>query len=231
MGRLAANRDDQHRADSREVAYAASHELRAPLVAISQLVDAIREDYAAELPEEVTRRLIQVRHRADRLEGLLKGLTKYLRAGDGAEPVTSLDLPRLVDEIGLQLDAPSGAVIKAEPASIEAPRRAMSALIGELIDNALRHSERDDVHIRVAATRHPAGWELSVSDNGPGIPAAYRERVWRPFVALEPRSSRSGLGLSIARRIAKANGGRVWIDTAPGGGARVSVFWPRAPGP
>ena len=224
----AAKRERQPGADDGEVAYAASHDLRAPIVAIGQLVESIQLDFDGELPEEVVRRLRLIRDRADRCDELLRRLNRYWRAGDTSEAAAPLDLVGVVDDITRDLAPPPGAVVEAEAATIEAPRRPVRQILCELISNAFRHAGRRDVRVRVAASPHAGGWELSVSDNGPGIPVRYRERVWRLFTTLQA-SGTSGLGLAIVRRIALAHGGRTWIDEAPEGGARIGVFWP-APG-
>lgn len=224
----AAKRDRQPGADDGEVAYAASHDLRAPIVAIAQLVESIQLDFDGELPEEVVRRLSLIRARADRCDELLRRLNRYWRAGDTSEAASPVDLVAMVAEIARHLGPPPGAVVEAEAtAFIKAPRRPLRQILCELIDNALRHAGRPDVRVRVAASTQAGGWELSVSDNGPGIPVCYRDRVWRLFTTLQARGS-SGLGLAIVRRIALAHGGRTWIDQAPEGGARIGVFWPAA---
>ncbi|HEY8142307.1 MAG TPA: HAMP domain-containing sensor histidine kinase [Kofleriaceae bacterium] len=220
----AAKRERQAGADDGEVAYAASHDLRAPIVAIGQLVESIQLDFDGELPEEVVRRLCLIRQRADRCDDLLRRLNRYWRAGDTSEAAAPLDLMGMVDDIARHL-APAGAVVEAEAVTIQAPRRPLRQILCEIIDNAIRHAGRRDVRVRVAASPHAGGWELSVSDNGPGIPVRYRDRVWRLFTTLQACGT-SGLGLAIVRRIALAHGGRTWIDEAPEGGARIGVFWP-----
>jgi signal transduction histidine kinase len=223
----AAKSDRKPGADDGEVAYAASHDLRAPIVAIGQLVESIQLDFDGELPEEVARRLRLIRDRADRCDDLLRRLNRYWRAGDTSDAAARLDLVGMVGDVARHLSPPPGAVVEAAAAAIEAPRRPVRQILCELIDNAIRHAGRQDVRVRVAASLHPGGWELYVNDNGAGIPVRYRERVWRLFTTLQARGT-SGLGLAIVRRIAQAHGGRTWIDQAPEGGARIGVFWPAA---
>lgn len=223
----AAKRDRQPGGDDGEVAYAASHDLRAPIVAIGQLVESIQLDFDGELPEEVVRRLGLIRDRADRCDELLRRLNRYWRAGDTSEAAAPIDLAGMVADIVRHLAPPAGAVVEAEAAAFRAPRRAVRQILCELIDNAIRHAGRRDVRVRVAVSPHAGGWELTVSDDGPGIPVRYRERVWRLFTTLQACGT-SGLGLAIVRRIAEAHGGRTWLDQAPGGGARLGVFWPAA---
>jgi signal transduction histidine kinase len=222
---LAAKRHGRSGDDAREVAYAASHDLRSPIVTISQLVESIQEDFAAELPDEVVRRLLLIRNRADRCDGLLRRLNRYWRAGESTERPAPIDLPKMVAQVTRGLEPPAGAVIEAGPGSLEIPRRPFRQLLRELIDNAIRHGCRKDVRVQVSAAPRAGGWELTVADNGPGISPRYHERVWRLFTTLQARGT-GGLGLPIVRRIAEAHGGRTWIDQAPGGGARIGVFWP-----
>ena len=225
---VAAKRSGRRRprADGSEIAYAASHDLRAPIVAISQLVESIQEDFAAELPDEVAQQLVLIRQRADQFDRLLRRLTRFWRAGEVDESPSRVHLPGMVAEVSRKLSPPPGAVIEADHASIRLPRRALRLVLCELIDNGLRHSGRSDVHVRVGAERRVGGWELSVRDNGHGIAAPYRHRVLRPFATLRARGRGAGLGLAIARRTVEAYGGRAWIDQAPGGGVLVGLYWP-----
>jgi len=75
-----------------------------------------------------------------------------------------------------------------------------------------------------------AGVLIVVTDAGPGVPAADRERVFDPFVTTKPPGAGTGLGLAIVQRIVYESGGLVWVDDARGGGAAFKVFLPAATG-
>jgi light-regulated signal transduction histidine kinase (bacteriophytochrome) len=105
----AAKRDRQPGAADGEVAYAASHDLRAPIVAIGQLVESIQLDFDGVLPEEVVRRLSLIRARANRCDDLLRRLNRYWRAGDTSQAVAPLDLAEMVADIARHLAPPPGA--------------------------------------------------------------------------------------------------------------------------
>jgi signal transduction histidine kinase len=96
-------------------------------------------------------------------------------------------------------------------------------VLQNLFSNSLKF-RRPDVTPRIVVTgrRTGAGWEVSVTDNGVGIPPADRDRVFSPFQRLHVPSDRpgTGLGLSICRRIVERHGGRIWVQGAPGGGSR-----------
>jgi len=105
----------------------------------------------------------------------------------------------------------------------------LTQLVLILINNALDHSPAGTT-VQVAVRRADRRVELTVSDQGPGIPAAERSRVFEPFTRLpgvqRDRAGGSGLGLAIARRIAVAHDGTIAVDDAPGGGARFVVSLP-----
>jgi signal transduction histidine kinase len=89
-----------------------------------------------------------------------------------------------------------------------------------LLENAVRHSPAG-AEVLVSAARYRETAQVRIADQGPGIPPQDREQVFEAFYRRDPASSGSGLGLAIARAMVMANGGRIWIEGAPGGGAAV----------
>ncbi|MFD9266218.1 sensor histidine kinase [Streptomyces goshikiensis] len=240
--------DRLERSDARQRQFTAdaSHELRNPLAAVrSRLEVALerpdRESVAAALAD--TERLQRIA--ADllllaRLDGDGDGDRAAGRAGaDGrggggaghgrSEPVdlallAAEDVARRPDpRVPVRLEARAPVPASGDPARLE---RALA----NLVDNALRHA-RAGVTVRAGAD--PAGgWALlEVTDDGPGIPEADRDRVFERFVRLDPDRSRAaggtGLGLAIAREIARAHGGDVHALASSAGGARLVL---RVPG-
>jgi signal transduction histidine kinase len=97
-----------------------------------------------------------------------------------------------------------------------------------LIGNALKHAG-PEAAVRVGGREAGAFWEFSVSDNGAGIAPAYHERIWAIFQTLRPRDQveGTGIGLSVVRKIVASMGGRAWVESAEGEGARFRFTWPR----
>ena len=110
---------------------------------------------------------------------------------------------------------------------VDADRLALHSAVDHLVANAARHAD-SRVHIEVERTADAV--TVRVDDDGPGIPAADRERVVERFVRLDEGRTRdgggSGLGLAVAAGVARAHGGTLTIDDAPIGGARVTVTLP-----
>jgi two-component system osmolarity sensor histidine kinase EnvZ len=194
-----------------------SHDLRTPLtrmkLALAMLGDGAE---TADLKADVAE-----------MEKMLGGYLAFAR-GEGREPPAEIDLRELLGEV-VSAAAREGADIRlaagpelAMTLRPEAMRRCLANLIG----NAQRHART----IAVAATALDDGVEITIDDDGPGIPADKREDVFRPFVRLDPsRNSETGgigLGLTIARDVARSHGGDLELLESPQGGLRARLWLP-----
>ncbi len=140
-----------------------------------------------------------------------------------------VDLDDLVDEQRRRLLAHPGLQLQVttQPTRVRGDRARLAQVLANLVDNAVRHT-RSLVRISVRTDGDHA--IVIVEDDGPGIPAAQRHRVFERFVRLDDsrgrRSGGSGLGLAIVAEIVQAHGGTVSIGDRPGGGCRVEVRLP-----
>lgn len=214
-----------------QFAYVASHDLKAPLRGIDNLVTWIEEDLEGSLAGDTRTNMDLIKSRVRRLESLLDDLLAYSRAGRGDAPIDTVDTRRLVEELGELITPPSGFVIAADESlpTLRAARAPLMQALQNLMSNAIKHHDHpQDGHIWVAAKDHGPTVEFIVCDDGPGIPEQYRERVFGMFQTLKPRDEveGSGMGLAIVRKLAEAQGGRVWLaDRAEGRGLSVHVIW------
>ncbi len=120
----------------------------------------------------------------------------------------------------LTLEAPSECVISVRP-------NALRRRLGNLVANAQRYGN----HVWLTGLEVAEGIDILVDDDGPGIPPADRGRVFRAFARLEPSRNPStggvGLGLTIARDVARGHGGEIGLETSPRGGLRARLHLPR----
>jgi signal transduction histidine kinase len=223
----------------RDFVASVSHELRTPLAQIRMFSETLllhREDDE----EERHRWLGIISREARRLGDLVENILLFSHI-DAArvrlEPERT-DLGELVEEVveayvpiaaGRQMrivaDAPSRIFAVVDP-------RAMRQVVVNLIDNALKYGAAGQT-ITVDVERNGTTALVSVSDQGPGVPAADRERLWRPFVRLANGGSTaggSGIGLSVVRSLVHQHGGSVAVEDVPGegSGARFVVTLPLA---
>lgn len=210
----------------------ASHELKSPLATLRQYAEVARTH-----PERVSEQELSevVLEEGARLERLVQGMLVLARADEGAlrpEPV-DVDLDDLLLEEARRM---RGAGLAVDTSGVRATRvrgdaALLAQLVRNLVDNAARHA-RTGIALAVAADTDGTTVALLVDDDGDGIPLADRDRVFDRFVRLDDARARdtggSGLGLSIAREIARAHGGDVRVEDAPSGGARLRVELPDA---
>lgn len=203
-----------------------AHELRTPLVRLRyrlEMSDNLTESESAALNRDI-----------GQLESLIEELLTYARLDrpEVSLNLQSLDLAlwlheRLHDirtlhpEYDIELDTPQRENLGV------ADTRLMERVLDNLVNNALRYADR---RLRVGLWFDGETVCLQVEDDGPGIPLDERERVFEPFVRLDPSRDRAtggcGLGLAIVHSIAQAFGGHVTIDSSPLGGASIRFCWP-----
>jgi light-regulated signal transduction histidine kinase (bacteriophytochrome) len=208
-------------------AYAASHDLRAPLRGIANLAQWIEEDLGDNLSEDARQMLALMRGRMHRMEGLIDGILQYSRAGRTHEPPADVDTRRLIADV-VDLLSPESAEIVVAPdlPVVRTERLPLQQVFQNLIGNAVKHGGRG-VRVEISAGDAGEFWEFRVADNGPGIPAEFHDRIWGIFQTLQPRDEveGAGIGLSLVRKLVEAQGGRVAVRSAPGEGATFSIWW------
>ncbi len=203
----------------RQFASDASHELRTPIASLrTNLEDALLHPDDTDFREVAEASL----RATDRLELIVNDLLLLARVGSGRESSEDIDLgPLLRDE------AAADVKTDIEPGlRIHGARAQLSRLFSNLLDNAHRYGGGE---IRLTARRDGDDAMVVVTDEGPGIPDADRERIFGRFTRLDTARSReaggTGLGLAIAREVAQAHGGSVGTEASPRG-ARFVVRLP-----
>ncbi len=191
-----------------------SHDLRTPLTRLRLAL--------AMLPETPSGDLAGMTSDIEEMERLIAAYLSFAR-GEGSEQATPTDLAVLLEEISAAARRGGASIRTHLPNTLMVTLRpeAMRRAITNLIDNARRHA----THIFLAAERHGRHMlRIIIDDDGPGIPAAKRELLFRPFESAEPGGT--GLGLAIARDIVGAHGGDIRLADRPGGGLRVIIELP-----
>lgn len=232
LARLAAALNRTNR-DLDAFAYAASHDLRAPLRGIANLAQWIEEDLSAEgtLKSETRDMLALLRSRMHRMEALIDGILEYSRVGRITELPVHVDTASLIGEVVDLLDVPGHAEISisADLDDVHSAPLPLQQIFMNLIGNALKYNR--SATPRVWITSQDAGGfvRFSVRDNGPGIPAEYHDRIWGIFQTLDSRDKveGTGIGLSLVKKLVEGQGGHAWVESTPGDGATFHFLWPR----
>ncbi|HEX4805728.1 MAG TPA: HAMP domain-containing sensor histidine kinase [Conexibacter sp.] len=227
----------------RRLVAAVSHDLRTPLASLRLLVDAVEDGVATGETRE--RYLREMRTHVSALSVLIDDLFELsrLEAGEISWSMHQVELGELVSETVAALRAQAaerGVAVAAElPADGAAPLAAhanaekVQRVLFNLIVNAIRHTPADGsvvVRARPAVGRDGVV-EIEVVDDGEGVAAEERERVFEPFYrggadGASRSSDGAGLGLAISRAIVEAHGGRIWLEPAAPHGTRVRFTLP-----
>jgi PAS domain S-box-containing protein len=232
---LAIQRDALKRsnADLEEFAYAASHDLKAPLRAMGHLAqwidEATQETASAETKDNLTLLQAQV----VRMGMLIDGLLKYSLSGQTDTAVEDVDVGGMVGDIVAMHGSPPGFFIAYEGDKLipRIHRVALQMVLENLISNSIKHHDRETGRISVTARLLNRFVEFRVSDDGPGIREQFHQRIFKMFQTLRnpDDAETSGIGLAIVKRMVESNGGRIRVESAPPARGTTFVFtWQQA---
>jgi PAS domain S-box-containing protein len=222
----------QSNRDLDDFAYAASHDLRAPLRAIDNLAQWIEDDVGPSLPAEGVRHLQRMRQRVNRMDRLLDDLLQYSRVGRNLGNLEPVDAHELVEEIVDMLApaSPFRVVVEKPLPSLLTYRAPLRQVFLNLVVNAIEHHDRADGCVAIRARDLGEFVEFEVADDGPGIAPEHHERVFRMFQTLVPRDHKeaSGIGLALVKKTVEGHQGRVTLHSSESGGAAFSFTWPKS---
>jgi signal transduction histidine kinase len=222
---------ERSNAELAEFAYVASHDLSEPLRMISSYLQLLRRRHGDRLGDEAHEYIGHAVDGAGRMRALIDGLLAYSRAGRGPAP-ESIDCGAVVEDVVHGLAAAiaeaNATVTVDELPTVPGDRVQLGQLFQNLIANGLKFRRGDSVDVRVSAEQHEGAWTFEVSDDGIGIDARHRDRVFGMFQRLHGRDAYegTGIGLAICRKIVERHGGRIWVDGREGGGTVVSFTLP-----
>ncbi|PSB55937.1 hypothetical protein C7B77_13495 [Chamaesiphon polymorphus CCALA 037] len=212
-----------------QFAYIVSHDLKAPLRGIANLSEWIEESLAENIDAEIQEYLNLMRSRVVRMGSLIDGLLDYARVGQTEVSLTTFAIEDLLAEIIDSLNIPASFKfdLPTNLPPIVTNRLLLSQVFANLIGNAYKHHDRTDGHIQITAQLQADLWEFTVTDDGPGIPAADRERVFDIFQTLveRDRQGNTGIGLSIVKKLVHSHGGEIAIESELGRGTTFRFTW------
>ncbi|MBC6435891.1 GHKL domain-containing protein [Nostoc sp. HG1] len=208
--------------------YVSSHDLKAPLRAIANLSEWIEEDLDGQLPEEGQQHMKLLRKRVRRMDALIDGLLEYSRVGRAKVSVETVNVGDLLAEVIDLLAPPPNFVVEvALMPTIQTRKLPLSQVFSNLISNAIKHCDRLDARIQITAKAYDQFCEFAISDNGPGIALEHQEKIFVIFQTLDARdkTENTGIGLSIVKKLVELEGGKVWVESQPGQGAKFIFTW------
>lgn len=221
--------------DLEDFAAIISHDLKAPMRAMRYMTDDIDTALTAGTVEDARGKIAWMRSQTSRMSSMLSALLDYSSIGRKLRALEKVDTLELAHAIARSLPLSSGFRIEVdgEWPEIDTVRAPLDLVIRNLADNAIKHHDRKNGTVRLSAYETPDALNITVSDDGPGIPAAHRQAVFLPFRTLmegdTTASAGIGMGLALVERTLTSVGGTIALKSTQGEerGATFEVVWPK----
>ncbi len=214
-----------------QFAYIASHDLKAPLRAIDNLITWIEEDAKHELKDESKKHFSLIKKRTGRMNQLITGILEYSRLGRIDSDISEVNVAALLHEVIENLGPPPQFIINILPPMpmLTTPVLALDQVFSNIISNAIKYRRHDNGKIDISATDVGEFYEFKICDNGPGIDPQYHEKIFGIFQTLNPRDKfeSTGIGLAIVKKILDQQHGKIWVKSAVGKGTIFYFTWPK----
>nr|WP_269446163.1 ATP-binding protein [Gloeobacter violaceus] len=220
--------------DLEQFAYVASHDLQEPLRMIGSYLQLLEQRYQDKLDPDAQEFIGYAVDGARWMQTLINDLLAYSRVGIRAAPPGRIDASAVLENALANLKPTienSGATVSREALpKVIADATQLAQVFQNLVGNALKFHGPEPPQIHIGAAPAAGEWVFSVADNGIGIEAPYRERIFAVFRRLHPRGgyAGTGIGLAICKKIVERHGGRIWVESQPG---RGSTFFFTVPEP
>jgi PAS domain S-box-containing protein len=209
--------------------YVAAHDLKTPLRGISTLSEWIEDDLGPNLPPSSQEQLKLLRSRVLRLTTLINELLDYSRIGRNKSAIERVAVEDLLRKVIDALPPPDNIAIAIGPGmpTFETDKDLLQKVFFQLIENSILHHDLSEGHIAITVQEHAKEYEFIVSDDGPGIPPEFHQRVFTAFQILERRNDeeQAGIGLAMVKKIVELGGGMVWLATEGDRGLAVHFTW------
>ncbi|GMB01140.1 ATP-binding protein [Pelosinus sp. IPA-1] len=216
-----------------QFAYVTSHDLKAPLRAITHLSQWVEEDLSdKELSKATKEYLGLIRSRTERMEQLINGILQYSRIGRVNLEIADVDVGYLIKQVVEELMPPDDMIITIGEGMprLQTNPTMMRQVFANLIGNGIRYRDIEkEGHISITVKDLDQYYQFKVKDNGVGIDPQFHEKVFGMFQTLAPRdkSESTGVGLTIVKKIIQYHGGTIALDSQVGQGVSVTFTWPK----
>ncbi|MEM6677552.1 MAG: HAMP domain-containing sensor histidine kinase [Pseudomonadota bacterium] len=218
---------EERNRDLEDLFHVVSHDLSAPIVSIAGFVRKLQRDQATGRQDRIADSIASIARNTATMERIVRGAAELDRAAHAPltrQPIDWSELQRDLHSALASVFEAQGARLAMEAMPpCEADKTMLLRALQNLVENALIHGcPEAGMTVRIRHLREGATLYIGVEDAGPGIPAAFQERIFTPYQRLDPEHPGQGVGLSVVRRVATRHGGRAIVVSQPGRGA---TFW------
>lgn len=215
----------------KDFAYIASHDLKAPLRAISSLANWIASDYSDKFDEDGRELMDLLIGRVKRMHLLIEGILQYSRLGHIKEEGVEINLNEIVREVIDTLAPPEHIEIRVENKlpTILCEETRIKQVFQNILSNAVKYIDKPKGEIKIGCVEDDSYWMFSITDNGHGIDEKYFKKIFHIFQALSPcdETESTGIGLALVKKIIEMYGGKIWVESKVGLGSTFFFTLPK----
>lgn len=213
-----------------QFAYVVSHDLKAPLRGIDNIITWIDEDHGRDLQPEVSKNIELVKGRTRRLENMINGLLDYARIGKTRNGSEMVNVDSLLKEL-VDLLVPESFIVtigSGMPALLT-DKVQLEQVFSNLISNAVKYNNKTPGRISITSRETPRHYEFTVKDNGIGIQQEYFNKIFTIFQTLQERDAfeSTGVGLAIVKKIIEDQKAGIEVESEPGEWTLFRFTWPK----
>jgi PAS domain S-box-containing protein len=216
-----------------QFAYVASHDLQEPLRMVASFTQLLEKRYKDQLGQDAKDFIRFAADGANRMRSLINDLLAYSGVGARGKPLEPTDchtvLGQAIVNLSMVIENNHAVVTSDQLPTVMADASQMVQLFQNLVGNAIKFRGEETPHIHVSVEEKGNEWVFSVKDNGIGIEAQFKERIFVAFQRLHSREKYpgTGIGLAICNKIVDRHGGRIWVESELGKGSNFYFTMPK----
>ncbi len=215
-----------------QFAYVVSHDLKAPLRGIKNVIKWMKEDHGNEITPGIKSSIDQIEARTKRLENMINGLLEYARINKTRKDPEIVDTRQMVNDLVELLVPPSFSIsIDADMPVVKTDKIKLEQVFSNLISNAVKYCDKKVGEITIRYKDLGNLVQFMISDNGTGIKAEYYEKIFVIFQTLKERDAfeSTGVGLAIVKKIINDQKTDIYVESSFGNGSTFIFTWPKYP--
>jgi signal transduction histidine kinase len=214
-------------------AHIVSHDLKAPLRGISNIITMLTEELEDKLTDDTREMADLLVQQVGRMQNLINGILQYSKVGrTSGEETVDIDLNELLATARDMVSPPDHIRIEIQPdlPTVMAEETRLSQVFMNLLSNAIKYMDKPQGLIKITCQDEGKFWRFSVSDNGPGIEPEHFDRIFGMFQTLKPKNEydSTGVGLALIKKIVEMYHGKIWIESTVGEGSTFHFTFPKA---
>ncbi|WP_299183282.1 ATP-binding protein [uncultured Aquimarina sp.] len=198
-----------------DFAHVVSHDLKSPLRSMNALINWLKEDYEDKLDENAVTSFNSLLNKIEKMDHMIDGILSYSSIDRNEKEGKEVSLDKVVSDILEMIYVPETFSINIHdtlPVMI-GDRFRFQQLFQNIISNAIKYNDKEKGILDIKCNDIGDFWEITLADNGPGIPEAYHRKIFEIFQTAQDKSKSTGIGLSIVKKIVNMYGGEVDVSS------------------